>query len=349
MCGDGRLQAGEQCDDGNGSDTDDCRTDCTTGPGGETCQDGTLTLTNINSDLDLGWTGMGHHQFAVELTSLTGALDCAGTTCVVDGTAMAGAAYLSPLPLSVGGVGMCILSTVTEGPTGTFDCTSGCTDLALSLSWSVFLRQDVAQPCPVCLGDNEANDGQANGTCSADAASPGAACDVSGVSQIFPPTSHDCLPSGIPVGTIPIDLAPLTTGSATSTGGVDCLSPLPPPGACHCPGQIVPNACFDGTCPPSGVCEGGPIDGHCSDASYRGCPEGSGTTSCEDVFPGSGTCVTAPRPCFGATIERTGRCDTQQSSLAATFCMGATSAPAINTVLGLPGPGAITIETLVSR
>jgi hypothetical protein len=94
-------------------------------------------------------------------------------------------------------------------------------------------------------------------------------------------------------------------------------------------------------CPASGVCEQGPIDGICSNQRFFQCRSGTGTEDCEDIFPGAGTCVDVPRPCFGATIERTGTCGVADAALAAVYCMPATRAAAINTTAGSQVPPAL--------
>jgi hypothetical protein len=158
---------------------------------------------------------------------------------------------------------------------------------------------------------------------------------------VFGSTSNDCLPGGSSVGDLSIDITPLTTGTVTMTASVDCARSGFPAGSCFCPGQIQPNACNNGVCPASGVCEGGPIDGICSTQRFRSCRSGTGTTDCDSVFPGSGSCEDAPRPCFGNSITRTGTCGTHDGVLVGLFCIPAVGAPAINTTAGLPGPGAL--------
>jgi hypothetical protein len=76
---------------------------------------------------------------------------------------------------------------------------------------------------------------------------------------------------------------------------------------------------------------------------YRQCDLTAGNRDCEDTFPGAGNCEAQLRPCFGNSITRTGVCGTDTGTLAAIFCIPATRAAAINTVAGLPGPGAVTL------
>lgn len=67
------------------------------------------------------------------------------------------------------------------------------------------------------------------------------------------------------------------------------------------------------------------------------------------MFPGAGTCVERPRPCFGDAIARTGQCGLATSVLVGLFCIPATRAPAINTTAGLPGPGALMLPVATVR
>jgi hypothetical protein len=316
------------------------------------------------SNLDTGWTGIAHNSVATHDNTVTTNLNCVGNDCTVDGTNLVGQAFGSPLPLSAGGVSTCVLNSFRDAVTGTYNCDSGCSTSTAHLLSKVFLVTDESQPCPACVGDPVPNDGVKGGTCSGDnAATPGAPCDVGGISDLFQNaggapqdagrTSNDCLPKGTPVSSLNIDLDPLTTGTVSVDANVNCLSGVFPAGSCYCPKQVQPNACLSdtgaGTCPASGVCEQGPVDGVCTGQTYRQCQSGTGTANCEDVFPGAGTCMDQPRPCFGSNISLTGTCGTQQGVLASIFCIPQTSAAAINTTAGLPGPGAVTLPASQTR
>lgn len=323
----------------------------------------TVTITSLaGSDLDTGWTGIAHNSVATHDNTVTTNLNCVGNDCTVDGTNLVNQPFGSPLPLSAGGVSTCVVNSFREAVTGTYNCDSGCSTSTARLLSKVFLVQDASQPCPPCVGDPTPNDGVKGGTCSG-GTTPGAACDVGGISDLFQNaggapqdagrTSNDCLPTGTPVGSLDIDLNPLTTGSISIDANVNCLSGAFPAGSCFCPKQVQPNACLSdtgvGTCPASGVCENGPIDGVCTGQTYRQCRSGTTTDDCEDVFPGAGTCMDQPRPCFGTNISRTGTCGTQQGVLVSFFCIPATSAAAINTTAGLPGPGAVSLPASQTR
>lgn len=314
----------------------------------------TVTITSLpGSDLDTGWTGIAHNSVATHDNTVTTNLNCTGNSCNVDGSNLVNQPFGSPLPLSAGGVSTCVLNSFREAVTGTYDCGTGCSESSAKLLSKVFLVQDASQPCPPCIGDATPNDGVKGGTCSG-GKTPGAACDVGGISDLFDAacpecghTSNDCLPTGSSVGELNIDLNPLTTGTISVNANVNCLSGAFPAGSCYCPQQVQPNSCLSstgvGTCPDSGVCAEGPIDGVCDKQTFRQCRSGTGTADCEDVFPGSGNCIDQPRPCFGGNISRTGTCGTQQGVLVSFFCIPQTRAAAINTTAGLPGPGAVSL------
>lgn len=341
----------------DGSPTDPTPTPTGGGGGEGQCEDEALFITITaegGSDLDTGWTGIAHNSVSIREASVTTNLDCPDlVNCTVDGSSLVGTTFGSPLPLSAGGVSSCVTNEFREAITGTYNCATGCGESSVKLLSRVFLVLDQDKPCPPCVGDPVPNDGLKEGTCDG-GRTPGAACDVGGISDLFqnaggaPPdagrTSNDCLPSGSSVGELNIDLNPLTTGTVEVSSSVNCLSNAFPEGSCYCAGQVQPNACVpDGVCPASGVCEQNPPDGVCSGQTYRQCDLSAGNRDCEDTFPGAGTCQAQPRPCFSSTISRTGQCGTETGVLASIFCIPATRAAAINTVAGLPGPGAVTL------
>ena len=98
------------------------------------------------------------------------------------------------------------------------------------------MAQDVAQPCPVCVGDDTPTDGRKNGRCHG-GADDGAACDAEGDAGVFGCTSTDCPPSGAAVGTLPIDIPSLTTNASTlAPKNADCASQMLG-GQCPCADQ----------------------------------------------------------------------------------------------------------------
>ena len=108
--------------------------------------------------------------------------------------------------------------------------------VSINLASRVFLTLGQPTPCPQCLG----------GTCSY-GENAGQACTTTNVNQ----TSLDCMPgAGSFVATLPVNLTPLSTGTATQTAAdgifcipatgnlsVDGIADLPGPGSISLPGE----------------------------------------------------------------------------------------------------------------
>ncbi len=143
----------------------------------------------------------------------------------------------------------------------------------------------------------------------------------------------------------PDDTAPCTTDS-------DCS----PPGFCH-PGDCRLNP-GDTDSAQEGQCTVGPFDFRCSGQTWRPCggsgdinlncrpPSVGGTCPFCDV---SETCDLFPRNCFvNPTIQRAGSTvgyvpiTNQDRTTGSIFCISSTTSTSVNSVAGLPGPGAIT-------
>jgi len=288
---------------------------------------------------DLGWTGIAHEQAWPAEQRLGFALDCSAgePRCTALG-GKRGDFFGAPIPLSSGGVPACIVNRLRTGVGGSVDPKTGCGDLQVSLTSSVFLGEEVGRPCPVCVGDPTPNDGKRDGRCTG-GATDGAPCDGAGVSRLFGTTSNDCQPSsGKAAGQLAIDLAPLTTGNASLASSLTCKTGGKNAPRCACPAQVQANGCLGGGCDGSGRCAEGPIDGVCAKKPYRGCRPGSGREDCEAVEAGSGECEERPRSCFAPEIMTHGRCDPKSPTYVAVFCTPQTAAAALNAAAGLPGP-----------
>jgi hypothetical protein len=227
--------------------------------------------------------------------------------------------------------------------TGTVQPRLGCAQLHLQLDATVYTGAELVRPCPVCRNDPTPNDGKRDGTCTG-GATKGAPCDASGTTPLLGTVSTDCLPvASTNVGELVLDL-PLTTGDATMRAALTCKMTTGKDAVpCFCPAQVQANACVGGVCGDREQCDDGPIDGTCSKAPGRGCKPGSGRTDCDAVLPGSGECTTKIRPCFRATLPVSGRCDLERPTYAASFCVPATRAAALNAAAGLPGPARIVL------
>ena len=151
-------------------------------------------------------------------------------------------------------------------------------------------------------------------------------------------------------------------GNADGTPCTDA-SECEPEGVCDRPGEPTsPNGCSNGVCvadpndpdnPNEGRCQNGPNDNLCSIETFRGCLASADcnpppTGNCGNCLPNQ-TCTVKRRQCFLDPIVRTGMPGTQMAVLAATFCIAPTRSPAVNSVSGLPGPGALLLPTRVFR
>ena len=400
FCGDGVREAAESCD---GSDDTACPGQCA---GDCTCPKiGELALsTTPGADLDTGWTGTSHNFSVQTCAVIAGDLGgcnpalgdnectffanvgsyCSGnpaisctdnTTCVAAGAGSCVVnAYGAPLPLSSGGVPVCILNRFAQDVTGTFDVATGAAALTVNLNSLVTLATDSNQPCPVCnCASPPCQCGDA-GTCSSN---PLQSCTVHGTGP-FGPTSNDCQPTGPNVSGSGLNIAfdPVTTGQSLFPSNTQCtgngftqygcwIAGQTQPSACikgcngganadqectvdaDCPGGIGPNPCRPlcrqevGGLPGDARCVLGPVDRTCAQAHQITCTQDS------DCL-GTGPCETVVRRCFLDPIERVGTPGLASHVMASTFPIPATSSPAVNNTAGLPGPGAVLLPGTVS-
>ena len=156
-------------------------------------------------------------------------------------------------------------------------------------------------------------------------------------------------------------------GAACTTPGVNTQCPS---GLCGTDGEPTKiGACLDDTTSPGvfdctdtvpvdgeGECTAGPVTKRCSIASGLGHKQCANDGECGG---GVGSCQSFNRPCFltggftglvgSNTLTATGMedapmLDTSSPTLAAVFCVGPTTASAVNLAAGLPGPGRVTIK-----
>jgi len=229
------------------------------------------------ADLDTGWTGQSHDSKVINNGKLTLAVSgcgspapscgqcnlngpianaggtasnnhrCVGDTsiqCTTDGDCGANAPcaffFGAPLPLSSGGVSVCVVNQVTSAVTGTADLVSGNSATSVNLLSRVHNGPTVDQPCPVCGTGGFGT----TSTCSSGPRA-GLACTVNGTSALFGSTSYDCTPlPGANVGNLQLGLN-LSTGLTTRT-----LSAANP--GCTAPG-FTSEKCFCNTCNGPGV------------------------------------------------------------------------------------------------
>ncbi len=315
----------------------------------------TLTVPATGSDLDNGWTGSSHNFPVTEGASLRYCLsNCDGSTdTVCDGNGATGGGSLNgtnfgaPLPLLAANVPVCVINRFRDNPiTSSFDTSSGVGAGQVNLFSDVYLTNNPTEVCPRCNpASTPATPSDAigkPGTCSGTAVASGQACNIegqinvalgAGQKQYF--LSGACIPVRSQLtATLNIDL-PLTTGAAPPLTGA-----LPCPDSAGA--QTSSDSCGSGTCT-EGACTG------------TACISGSGAT-CVDAKGGlSQACCSndTDTPCFlsrvTGSITRSGTPATSGNAgvYAATFCIARTDSALINTVTGLPGPGALLLPANV--
>ncbi len=278
-CGNDALDAGEDCDGTSDAACPGlCTASCVCGGTGGPC-----TLPNpipaavafvgkTGSDLDTGWTGIGHDTHTVDDASLmagtlsgcdldTGSPSCGrcnlngpiafpgpAKNCLCSNLTTPDASSLNvcdpqapscpggetcacllgpPLPISAGGVPVCVLNRLTGPVIGTANIAetgphAGEGQVQLSLSSAVHNGDAVERPCPTCLGDPTPRDGVRGGTCNG-GVRDGQPCDVGGTSEFFGPLSSDCQPSSVKgIGNLSIGFKPATTGTVQLASNRPC-------------------------------------------------------------------------------------------------------------------------------
>jgi len=143
-----------------------------------------------------------------------------------------------PLPLSAGGTPVCIVNVFAKEFTGG-TTQLGSYDVGTRTRSTVYNGVNLLRPCPVCVGDLTARDGNKQGLCRyADedplGGNPGDFCDVNAtitLGGIESSTSFDCFPQTANLGTLNLALQ-FTDGTKSLTaavGGANCIA-----GTCHC-------------------------------------------------------------------------------------------------------------------
>jgi hypothetical protein len=334
------------------------------------------------SDLDTGWTGVYGGIPAGDGGSLTFAVDCPGEflgecgSCSLTGPVQSttvinnqrcdvdtsiectsnadcpsgGCSFYfgSPLAVSGGGLPICTLNRVAGPVTGTIVPELGSGDSNFPLELGFHTGIEIDRPCPTCSGNGLDTTGVCDG-----GPRNGQACTVHGVG-VLGQTSFDCPPD--PIANIGTTLAPfnLTTGTRTLEATATCTGAGPAGRACYCEGQEQPNACTDGVCTVGadgqGICASGPVDRICDIEFFRGC-----LTDADCPLEGD-SCIDRQRECLGpATAEegatgpltRVGTPSTTLPLQVGVFCIDATRTSAVNTTIGVPGPGAIRLPTTI--
>ncbi|HYC53656.1 MAG TPA: hypothetical protein VEL28_01785 [Candidatus Binatia bacterium] len=279
----------------------------------------------------------------------------------------------APLALSAGGTPVCVVNRIREDYAGTMNLRTGEWADKIRLASVVHLGLSTTAPCPTCNGDDVANDGIRNGTCSGGLSS--GACDVNGDHVTFGPTSFDCLPSAaqnISGGGLLLELNG-TTGTASMSAELPCDTPLgencpcrvcsanssigcssdaecaaADAGTCTAGGGagVQKNMCENFECGSDSRCVTGPIDRYCDATTH---PDGRGFIPCNNnndcASSGGGACTVIDiRRCFADPIVVEGHPDVLRPLNVAAFCIPPTTNPAVNISGGLPGPGTFALD-----
>ena len=221
---------------------------------------------------------------ACDAIGVADADDCGGAPCYVH--------FRAPEPSIAGNSPFCRLQVLASDIAGTVDNETGDAQISVDMLTHAYWggSASYARPCPVCLGDSNANDGVRAGVCEG-GARDGQPCDTSGVDPTFGPTSIECPPDPgtLLTGAGQRERVNLTTGTVSLPASTACDAPL---GAFSCwcgmcvdnPGLVCSANADCATCATNSDCGGGVCDG-----SHCGCTTvGSGVARvpnrCDNVF-----------------------------------------------------------------
>jgi hypothetical protein len=182
------------------------------------------------------------------------ALDCCGSSCTISHFDTAptlntsapdcsntGCNFGTPLPIpnpTIPGITTCVLNTWSAPASGSLDLASGVSSTDVPLISDTYLTGNLAQPCPKCSatgtpaspGTGTCDRGPRAGMTCVTTSSTGYTrdCPTGGADATHPctPGGGQCI-DGSHVGTINVNLSPLTTGTAVKTD----------PNGNFCPGQ----------------------------------------------------------------------------------------------------------------
>jgi hypothetical protein len=274
------------------------------------CPPPTIFLKTLGGRIDIGWRGVAHNSVVSESLpmpiELSSCVGDAQTTC--DLYAAVNGVVRSVTPsVSPDGTAVCLVRKHTGDLTGSMTFTGDPSHLdaaTLNTPTSFDLHLPVTLQIP-CPTCSGAALGDA-GTCEG-GANGGQPCVVDGTYGPLGNTSATCRP--IPGSRI-IGMNPQMDGTSTDEHRLTAAYPCAfGGGLCHCPHQQYANQCYNEESP-----------------------------TCEP----DATCAFDGNPCFPDTIVRTG--SASPFVVAGIGCIPATGAAAINVIIGLPGPMAVTVE-----
>lgn len=300
------------------------------------------TVAPTDTDLDTGFSGDSHNFPIISGSTISLCLtDCDASTdpiCKASGPtgpgSLNGETLGPPLPLLAADVAVCVKNKFTvpaiQGTvnvqTGEYQSVVDGTSTPINLDSEVFSTAKSAV-CPQCKGGRCDSGPNQNRPCEVE----GTVRVVNSASRIneLYTLSASCPPgppSGSRTGVVQVTL-PLTTGTDMRTG--------------FCPQQSLHDACgtLGGTCItpcPDRPDEKGGINQYCCSAGDQPCfPTGPGTIG---KMERTGTAV-PPQPPWPS--DQTYPKTADGAKVVAVFCIGDTGEPVVNTVAGLPGPGAV--------
>jgi hypothetical protein len=181
-------------------------------------------------------------------------VSCTGSSCTLGPVSVAGSGFDCsdtgcffgpPLPIANAGTSTCVINTFSAPGGGSLDTSTGTSSTVVPLNSHVFLTGNGTAPCPRCVsnacdrGPNGPNgactgNGVPFACCSGNQTGTGtgqcaaSACTTSNAAI----TTQQCAPDGTDLGSIAVDLTPLTTGLASKADSGN-------PGVI-CPGQDTP-------------------------------------------------------------------------------------------------------------
>lgn len=212
-----------------------------------------------------------------------------------------------PLPLSAGGISVCVLNVFSEDVVGTKDFADGSSAVRIRQKSITHLTGTASQPCPVCGGFCAASAGDLGGrhkcTTNGDCADvpPAHRCINDPVCSFGPNQDQTCRPNppnGGPTilfGNPSVDCPP-DPGSDISSGGLDILfNPATTGTVTNVPSVQCDQAAFSGK-----VCAGGTNNGVACTVDSE-CPGATCSNQC--FCPGGGAVREQPNDCDAACLN----------------------------------------------
>lgn len=237
------------------------------------------------TDLDVGFTGLGHNAEVIDDFIGRVELDCGAATgndctacsatvscaegncrCSNDVHTKCGAPFTvggpcgigtcepyfgPPLPLAAGGAYTCVVNKITSDLVSNADISSGESDSVVSSAAHVYATGTQIRPCPTCENNQCVGGARA-----------GLACSPDGHSDVYGDTSYDCPPTNPSISGasgLKINLN-LTTGTASLNQSLQCDGGLPFPafecGCNVCSLDVTRGCSSNADCTGFGTCTG---------------------------------------------------------------------------------------------